>query len=116
VVGWPRAPALVVRVVAAQASLDSAVMQARALVDRLHKASLPAADFERAVASRARTLLATSLDPRARVVATWRGEAVDAGTRARASAEDVRAFTQKHLAEDTMVVVASRPTRPPAAP
>jgi hypothetical protein len=116
VLGWPRAPALVVRVVAAQVSLDGAVMQARALIDRLHKGSLAAADFERAASARTRSLLATSLDPRARVVATWRGEAVDALARARVTSEDVRAFAQKHLAEDTMIVVASRPSRPPVAP
>ncbi len=116
VLGWPRAPALVVRVVAAQASLDAAVMQARALIDRVHKAGLASPDFERATAARARAALATSLDPRARIVATWRGDAVPAAPTTRTTAEDVRAFAQKYLAEDAMVVVASRPARPPAAP
>jgi hypothetical protein len=115
VLGWPRAPALVVRIVAPQASLDSAVMQTRALVDRLHKGGLLAPDFERASSARARTALATSLDPRARVVATWRGEPIDGAATPRITAEDVRAFAQKNLAEDTMVVVASRPARPPTA-
>ena len=116
VLGWPRAPALVVRVVASQASLDSAVMQARALIDRLHKGGLPAADFERATTARARTALAVSLDPRARVVATWRGEPISTTPATRVTSEDVRTFAQKHLAEDGMVVVASRPARPAAAP
>ncbi len=117
VLGWPRAPALVVRVVAPQSSLDAAVMQTRALIDRLHKGGLPAPDFERARTVRARTALATSLDPRARVVATWRNEPIDAAANRRVTGEDVRAFAQKNLVEDTMVVVASRPPRaPPPAP
>lgn len=116
VLGWPRAPALVIRVVAPQASLDAAVMQARALVDRLHKGGLSAADYDRAVAARARASLATALDPRARVVATWRGEPIDAMVKMRVTAEAVRSFVQKHLAEDGMVVVASRPGRPPVNP
>ncbi|MBX3205534.1 MAG: hypothetical protein KF764_10735 [Labilithrix sp.] len=116
VLGWPRAPALVVRIVAAQASLDAAVMQARALIDRLHQGGLPASDFERAKAARAKTALATALDPRSRVVATWRGEPVTATTPTRVTLEDVRAFGQKHLVEESMVVVAARPPRPPATP
>lgn len=116
VLGWPRAPALVVRVVAAQASLDAAVMQVRALVDRLHQSGLAAPDFDRAKAARARAVLATALDPRARIVATWRGEPIAAAEPSRVTIEDVRAYGQRHLAEDTMVVVASRPTRPPATP
>jgi hypothetical protein len=114
VVGWPRSPALVVRVVAVQSALDNAVMQTRALVDRVHKGGLPPADFERATAARARAALATSLDPRARVVATWRGEPVTGASPSRVTQEDVRSFAQKHLAEDGMVVVAARPPRPPA--
>lgn len=113
VLGWPRAPALVVRIVAPQTSLDDAVMQARALVDRIHKAGLSGADYDLATAKRARTALTTSLDPRARVVATWRGEPIDAASRQSPSAADVRTFAQKYLSEDAMVVVAARPPRPP---
>jgi len=116
VLGWPRAPALVIRVVAAQASLDAAVMQARALIDRVQKSGLLPPDFERATAARARAALAYSLDPRARVVATWRGEPISAAPTSRVTAEDVRAFAQRHLTEDAMVVVASRPGRPAATP
>mgnify|MGYP001043109970 CR=1 FL=1 len=116
VLGWPRAPALVIRVVAPQTSLDAAVMQTRALVDRLHKGGLPAEDFERAAAARAKASLSTALDPRARVVATWRGEPIDAAAARRPTPEDVRAFAAKHLSEDSMIVVASRPGRPEASP
>jgi len=115
VVGWPRSPALVIRIVSTQASLDNAVMQARALVDRLKKSGLLAADHERATLAASREALAAALDPRARIVATWRGEPIPTAAqptpRGAASADDVRAFAAKHLAEDTMVVVAARPSR-----
>jgi hypothetical protein len=123
VIGWPRAPALVVRIVSTQAALDDAVMQARALVDRVKKSGLAAADHDRATAAAAREAIAIALDPRARVVATWRDEAVPSAAQApaqaqapaprksRATLEDVRAFTAKYLAEDAMVVVAARPAR-----
>lgn len=113
VLGWPRAPALVVRVVSTQAQLDAAVMQTRALLDRLRQGGVPQADLDRAQAAAARAWVASALDPRARVVATWRGEPVPpAAPRVKATAEDVRSFAQKYLSPDTMIVVASRPGRP----
>lgn len=112
VLGWPRAPALVVRIVSTQAQLDNAVMQTRALIDRLRQGGVPQTDLDRARAAAARAATATALDPRARIVATWRGEPVPpAAPRVKASNEDVRAFAQKHLVEDSMIVVASRPGR-----
>jgi hypothetical protein len=115
VVGWPRAPALVVRIVSTQAALDGAVMQARALVDRIKKGGLSSAEHERASAAVARDAIASALDPRARVVSTWRGEAIASAkeplARGRSSLEEVKAFATKYLAEDSMVVVASRPAR-----
>jgi len=115
VVGWPRSPALVLRIVSTQASLDSAVMQARALVDRVKKSGLATPDLERATAVASRDALAAALDPRARIVATWRGEPIPTAAqplpRGGAGADDVRAFAAKHLVEDTMVVVAARPPR-----
>ncbi|HVJ90637.1 MAG TPA: hypothetical protein VM580_12600, partial [Labilithrix sp.] len=116
VLGWPRAPALVVRVVAQQASLDAAVMQVRALFDRIRTGGLSALDFERATLARANKALTTALDPRARIVATWRGATAIELPARRVTAESVRTFAQSYLAEDAMVVVASRPGRPPALP
>jgi hypothetical protein len=122
VVGWPRAPALVVRIVSTQAALDGAVMQARALIDRVKKSGLALADHERGTAAAARDAIAVALDPRARIVATWRGEPIASAAqpfpRGRAGIEDVRAFASKYLGEESMVVVASRPARvkPAAAP
>jgi hypothetical protein len=115
VVGWPKAPALVVRVVGTQVTLDGAVMQARALVDRVKKGGLAPADHERATAAVAREAVAIALDPRARIVATWRGDAIPTVAqplpRGRAGIDDVRAFAAKYLGEETMVVVAARPPR-----
>lgn len=113
VVGVPRAPALVIRIVSSQASLDAAVMQTRALLDRIHKGGLVQNELDRAQALVTRSSLMVSLDPRARIVATWRGEAIatTSTARPRVTAEDVRAFAQKSLAEDAMVVVAVRPGR-----
>lgn len=115
VVGWPRAPALVIRVVSTQAALDGAVMQARALVDRVKKGGIGPAEHERATSAAARDAVALALDPRSRVVATWRGETIASAAqplpRGRADIEDVKAFAAKYLTEDAMVVVASRPAR-----
>jgi hypothetical protein len=115
VVGWPKAPAVVVRIVSTQAALDGAVMQARALMDRVKRSGLAPGDHERATAAAARDAVATALDPRARIVATWRGEPIASAAqpfpRGRAGIDDVRAFAAKYLGEESMVVVASRPAR-----
>ncbi|AKV02912.1 exonuclease SbcC [Labilithrix luteola] len=116
VLGGPRAPALVVRIVGTQATLDAAVMQTRALVDRLRKAGLSAADVERANAKVASEAVSSALDPRARVVATWREKPVPPATDPKspsATADDVKAFALKYLGEESMIVVAARPPRPP---
>jgi hypothetical protein len=109
ILGWPRAPALVIRVSSPQATLDNAVMQVRTLIDQLRRGGLTQPDYDRAVAARAHAIVATSLDPRARIVSLWRGDPTDP----RVSAEDVRAFAAKSLVEDTMIVVTARPPRPP---
>jgi len=114
VLGAPRAPALVVRIASSQASLDGAVMQTRALVDRVRAGGLARADYDRAVASGAREAIAAALDPRARVVATFRGDAIPSPSqppRPRATPEEVARFAQKSLGEEAMVVVAARPPR-----
>jgi hypothetical protein len=113
VVGWPRSPALVLRLVGAQATLDSAVMQTRALVDRVKRSGLGTPEHERALASMSRDAVAGALDPRARVVATWRGEPIPSAAqplpRGRPTLDDVRAFAARRLVEDAMVIVAARP-------
>lgn len=113
VIGWPSAPALVVRLTSSQANLDGSVMQARALFDRLRRGGLTAADYARAVTKVDRDAVAAALDPRFRVVATWRGEPIPTARepmpRGRATVEDMRTFTEKRLAEESLVIVASRP-------
>ncbi len=101
--GAPRAPALVIRLASPQSSLDQAVQQTRALMDRIRQNGLASADLERATASH----LASNLDPRTRLVAAWRGVEPKV-----ASAEEVRVFAQKSLGEDRLIVVAARPPKP----
>ena len=58
VVGAPRSPALVVRLSASEGSLDAAVAQTRALLDRLRQGALREEDRSRASSSLARAALA----------------------------------------------------------
>jgi hypothetical protein len=109
VAGWPRSPALMVRVESSEDALDGAVMQLRALVDRLRQGGLPPADQARAVDAASRA----ALDPRARLVATWRGESLASPRRPAPNADAIRAYATKYLGEDSMIVVAARPGRPP---
>lgn len=112
VLGWPLAPALVVRIAAPEASLDEAVMQARSILDRIRNGGLSEKEFARATALRAREELVTALDPRARIVATWRKSPTTSPEPKKSTVEDVRSFAREHLDEATMIVVASRPARP----
>jgi hypothetical protein len=84
------------------------------------KSGLAPADHERATLIASREALAAALDPRARIVATWRGEPIPTSAlplpRGAAALDDVRAFSAKYLAEDAMVVVAARPPRPKPSP
>jgi hypothetical protein len=114
VLGWPRAPALVVRIAAPQASLDAAVMQTRSLLDRVRGGGLAGPDLERAATARSQKAISSALDPRARVVATWRDLPPDGSAVAKTTQEAVRAFAQKRLSEDSMIVVAARPPRRPS--
>ncbi len=108
VLGAPRSPALVVRVVAPDASLDGAVAQTRGLLDRLRQGALKAEDRARAAAALARRELSASLDPRARTIQLWRGD-----TRAPApSLGDLQAFAAASLRDEALVIVATRPPRP----
>jgi hypothetical protein len=112
VLGAPRSPALTVRLVAADASLDAAVAQTRGLLDRLRLGALREADRARAASSLARSQLASTLDPGARAVQLWRGEA----TAPAPSLEEMRAFAAASLRDDALVIVAARPPRLPPRP
>jgi hypothetical protein len=124
VVGVPRSPALVVRLTATDASLDPAVAQTRALLDRLRQGALREQDRARAASSLARAALDLSLDPRSRTVDLWRGEgprsrpgsgeAGDPPTAPAPSLDALRAFAALSLHDDALVIVAARPPRVPA--
>jgi hypothetical protein len=105
-IGAPRAPALVVRVVSSNAQLDAAVAQTRVLLDRLRQNGLSEADRTRANEIRARTELATSLDPRARLLALWRGDRASTAP----TADAIKAFAST-LRDADLVIVAARPAR-----
>jgi hypothetical protein len=123
-VGMPRSPALIVRLTAPDASLDSAVAQTRGLLDRLRQGALREADRTRAGASLARAAFAAAMDPRARTLELWRAEpALALTTPARASLpgesapppgpslEALRAFAASALHDEALVIVAARPPR-----
>jgi hypothetical protein len=108
VLGGPRAPALVVRLVAPDTTLDAAVAQARALLGRLQQGALREDDRARATAALARDAMAASLDPRARLIELWRGKSA---LGAAPSLEALRAFASSSLHDDALIVVALRPPR-----
>ena len=118
----PQSLALLVRLTAPDASLDAAVAQTRALFDRLRQGGIQQEDLARASSRVARAALIASLDPRARTVALWRGEArAEAQGEARAEARgesppspslpDLRAFAAASLRDEALVIVAARPPR-----
>jgi hypothetical protein len=106
VLGARRDPALVVHLVAADASLDAAVAQVRALFDRLRQGAAREEDRARAAAAIARTAAAASLDPRARAIGLWRGDPLPS---AAPSLDGLRAFASATLHDDALVIVALRP-------
>ena len=115
VIGVPRRTALVVRIVAPEGSLDSAVAQTRALLERLRTEGLHDADRVRAESALTRDELVQLLDPRARTINLWRGESPSAAP----SLDELDAFASASLRDDSLIVVAARPPRagpPPLAP
>lgn len=115
VIAAPQSAALLVRLTAPDAALDAAVAQTRALLDRLRRGAIQAEDLARASRRVARASLATSLDPRARVVALWRSDARnDSHAEGRSAAappslEELRAFATATLRDEALVIVAARP-------
>jgi hypothetical protein len=110
--GASRAPSLVLRLVADDASLDAAVAQTRALLDRLRQGALREEDVARATRVLARAQLSAALDPRLRTIALWRGEAPATPP----TVDALRAFAATTLRDDALVIVAARPPHLPARP
>ncbi len=112
VLGGPHSPVLVVRLVASDASLDSAVAQTRALLDRLRQGALKPEDRARAASSLGRDSLSSRLDPRGRLIQLWRSGTPPAVP----SLDDLRAFAAAALRDEALVIVAARPSRSSSAP
>jgi hypothetical protein len=107
VIGPPRSPALAIRLVADDASLDAAVAQTRGLLDRVRQGALRDEDLARATRTTGRAQLSASLDPRMRTLALWRDEAPLQAP----SLEALRTFAASVLHDDALVIVAARPPR-----
>jgi hypothetical protein len=107
VVGGARAPALVVRLVATDGSLDRAVAQTRALLDRIRQGALHDEDRAHADVAVARSRAALALDPRARLVDLWRGDV----PYALPLLDELRTFAAATLHDDAFVIIAARPAR-----
>lgn len=112
VLGAPRTPALVLRLVSDDASLDAAVAQTRALLDRLRQGALRDEDVTRATRVVARAQLSAALDPRLRTIALWRKEATPQAP----TLDALRTFAAATLRDDALVIVAARPPHLPVRP
>ncbi len=107
-VGPAHDSAFVVRIVSSDAALDNAVAQTRALFDRIRGGALAPDELTRAGARRARYELSSSLDPRARLVVTWRGEN---SKTAPPTIDALKNFATSFFHDDALVIVAARPPR-----
>lgn len=114
VVGGPFAQALVIHVAATEASLDGAVAQVRALLERVRKGAVTDADWSKIAAARATRTARVALDPRERIAALF----ADAGPSRDVSPTSARLtpVAERLLREDAMTVVALRPPRPRPTP
>jgi hypothetical protein len=112
VIGAPRVPALVVRLVAPDGSLDGAVAQTRALLDHLRQGALKPEDRARAAALLASRALGAQLDPRARLVQVWRADPAATAP----SLDELQAFAAAALRDESLIIVAARPPRSPTPP
>lgn len=107
VLGSPATPALALRIGAEDASLDAAVAQTRALLDRLRQGALRDEDRARAAASQGRDALRDGMDPRARILALWRAEAPAVTP----TLDALRTFAASTLRDDALVIAAARAPR-----
>jgi hypothetical protein len=107
VLGGARAPALALHLTADDATLDAAVAQTRALLDRVRQGALRDDDVARATRAIASTRLAAALDPRQRAIALWQDETPTPAP----TLEALRAFAAAALRDDALVIVVARPPR-----
>jgi hypothetical protein len=117
--GGTRAAALVVEVRAAEANLDPAVAQVRALLQRLAQGAITQADLSRAAAHRQKWHRDAQLDPRRRLAELWReppeGSKPSAPTLpiepSAAWLEPWRAWVASNLQDERLVIVVGKPKR-----
>lgn len=107
VVGAPRSPALAIRLISDDASLDAAVGQTRALLDCIRQGALRDEDLAHATRAMGRGQLSASLDPRTRALSLWRDETPPQPP----LLDALRAFAAVALHDDGLVIVAARPPR-----
>jgi hypothetical protein len=111
-VGSSRQSALVVRISSIEGALDPAVAAVHSVFDRMREGALTEDDRNRAVDALAANDLASSLDPRGRLTALWRGEVGRLPAAGRVpSLAMLRAFAASTLRNEALVIVASRPSR-----
>ncbi|HMJ56456.1 MAG TPA: hypothetical protein VK540_30525 [Polyangiaceae bacterium] len=117
-VGGARAAALVIDIRAPEATLDAAVAQVRALLQRLRQGAIAPTDLERSQALRERWDLEASLDPRRRLLSLWREPRLGAASSPAVapaavapSLEGWRAWAANTLSDEKLVVVIARPKR-----
>jgi hypothetical protein len=124
-VGGARAAALVIDIRAPEATLDAAVAQVRALLQRLRQGAIGTTDLERSQALRERWELEASLDPRRRLISLWRearaNSAAPSGAPSPApspssgtaslSLDGWRAWVANTLTDEKLVLVIAKPKR-----
>jgi len=113
VVGPRDVPALVVRVEAPAHTLDAAVAQTRALLDRVRHGTMTDADRTRAATQLSERNLAASLTQRGRVVRLWRD---DSGAPRVPPLDALHRFAADVMRDEALIMVASRPPPAKAAP
>ena len=101
--------ALVVELHCADELMDRAIQQARAVLARIRQGAATESNLQRAVRSVSRTRLTARLDPRNRLVGTWRSTAP---TLAPPSLPQWKAWLERVLPDDQIVIVTLRPPKP----
>jgi hypothetical protein len=107
-VGPERDSAFVVRIASSDAALDNAIAQTRALFDRIRSGALTTDQLTRAAQRRSQDELSSALDPRARLVATWRSANSKSSP---PSIDALKNFAASFFHDDNWVIVAARPPR-----
>lgn len=112
IVGGSTLSALVIDIAAPQDVLDSAVRQARAVLQRLAKGAATDVHLQRAAKQLAERNLLSRLDPRQRVADLWNGRDLDAPV---IDLPSWNAWLRQTLVDDALVTVRTAGAQPPLA-